>query len=110
MYCTNVSALPFQGMSRQFVGEDQANVQMSAFLAKVPPGRATAVHTHPYDTVAFVQAGTGTWTVDGESRQMSVGDIVVVKAGSVHRFENTGSVPLAVLDIHLWPHFEQVNL
>ena len=101
--------LPFRGMSHQFVGADHG-VAVSVFLVEAPPGRGTPLHRHPYDEIAFVREGRGTWTVDGEEREAGAGDILVVKAGQVHAFVNTGDVPLVQLDVHLADRFQQENL
>jgi mannose-6-phosphate isomerase-like protein (cupin superfamily) len=38
------------------------------------------------------------------------GDILVVKAGELHRFVAIGDEPLVQLDVHLGPRFEQTNV
>ena len=110
MHHTSKLDLPFAGISRRFVGADQGDVAISAFLVDAPPGRGAVPHRHPYDTVAFVQAGRGTWTVNGASREAGPGDILVVKAGEVHHFTNSGEEVLVLVDVHLGPRFEQENL
>jgi len=35
---------------------------------------------------------------------------MVVKAGEIHSFVNTGDVPLVQLDVHLSPQFVQENI
>jgi len=102
--------LPFVGMSYQFVGADQGGVGVSVYIVESPPGRATRLHRHPYDEIAFVREGRGRWTVDGEQREAGPGDILVVKAGQIHGFENIGDVPLVQLDVHVHERFVQENL
>jgi mannose-6-phosphate isomerase-like protein (cupin superfamily) len=48
--------------------------------------------------------------VDGKECEASAGDILVIKAGEVHSFKNTGDTPLVQLDVHLSPRFIQENL
>jgi mannose-6-phosphate isomerase-like protein (cupin superfamily) len=48
--------------------------------------------------------------VDDETREAGPGDILVVKAGQVHAFENVGDVPLVQLDVHVNERFIQENL
>ena len=102
--------LPFVGMSHQFVGADHGQVGISVYIVESPPGRRTNLHRHPYDEVAFVREGRGRWTVDGETREARAGDILVVKAGQIHAFENVGDVPLVQLDVHVSERFIQENL
>jgi mannose-6-phosphate isomerase-like protein (cupin superfamily) len=110
MHAVHESDLPFRGMSRRFVGAEQGNVGISAYLVSAPPGRGPVLHRHPYDEVAFIRAGRGRWTVDGVEREAGPGDILVVKAGEVHSFINIGEEPLIQVDIHLGPHFVQEDL
>jgi mannose-6-phosphate isomerase-like protein (cupin superfamily) len=102
--------LPFHGMSREFVGADHAAVAASIYFVESPPGRSTKLHRHPYDEIAMVRSGRGRWTVDGEQREAGPGDILVVKAGQAHKFENIGDEPLVQIDVHLNERFVQENL
>ena len=110
MHFVSQSDLPFVGMSHEFVGADQGRVGISVYLVHSPPGRATRLHRHPYDEVAFVREGHGRWTVDGVEREAGPDDILVVKAGEIHKFENIGDGPLVQLDVHLNERFVQENL
>jgi quercetin dioxygenase-like cupin family protein len=110
MHVVKQEALPFVGMSHQFVGADQGDVAVSVYLVNAPPGRGPKAHRHPYDEIAFIREGRGLWTVNGESREATAGDILVVKAGEIHSFTNIGEGPLVQLDIHLSPRFIQENL
>jgi quercetin dioxygenase-like cupin family protein len=102
--------LPAFGISRQFIGADQGDVAISAFIVTAPPGRGPGRHRHPYDTVAFVREGKGRWTVGDHEIEGQPGDILVVKAGEVHRFQSLGPDPLVLIDVHLGPRFIQENL
>ncbi|MEZ4697504.1 MAG: cupin domain-containing protein [Rhodothermales bacterium] len=110
MHHLKLTDLPFAGMSHRFTGNEQGDVAVSAYLAHAPESRGSVLHTHPYDTIAFVLSGTGRWTVDGESQDVSPGDIVVVRAGSAHQFVNTGKGNLEIIDIHVNPTIEQTNV
>jgi mannose-6-phosphate isomerase-like protein (cupin superfamily) len=49
------------------------------------PGRGPGPHRHPYDEVQFVREGRGLWTVNGEEFEAGAGDILVIKAGEIHK-------------------------
>lgn len=102
--------LPFVGSSHRFVGADHGDTGVSVFLLHALPGKGPGPHRHPYDEVQFVREGRGTWVVNGETFEAGAGDILVIKAGEVHSFTNTGDVPLVQLDVHLSPRFIQDNL
>jgi quercetin dioxygenase-like cupin family protein len=102
--------LPLRGSSYNFVGADNGSVNVSVFLFRGLPGAGPGPHRHPYDEVQFIQEGRGTWVVDGQEFEATAGDILVIKAGEVHSFKNTGDAPLVQLDVHLSPRFIQENL
>lgn len=110
MHRVKQNVLPFVGSSNQFVGADQGNTSISAFLFEGKPGSGPSPHRHPYDEIQFVREGRGIWTVNGETFEGGAGDIFVIHAGEVHSFKAIGDSPLIQLDIHLSPHFIQENL
>jgi quercetin dioxygenase-like cupin family protein len=110
MHLVRQEQLPFQGMSHQFVGADQGDVGISAYLVNAAPGRGPRLHRHPYDKVVFVREGRARWTVNGQDREVGPGDILVVKAGEIHTFVSIGQASLQQLDVHLSPRFVQENL
>ena len=110
MYRIRADELPQYGMSRVFVGAERGDVGVCAYLVNAPLGKGPPPHRHPYDKVAFVQAGRAKWTVNGEEHEAQAGDILVVKAGEIHSFLSVGDEPLVQLDIHLGPRFIQENV
>ena len=110
MHVVAQKALPFRGMSYEFVGADHGPVAVSVYLVEAPPGRGTRRHRHPYDEVVFVREGRGRWIVDGEEREAGPGDILVVKAGQAHAFVNIDDGTLVHLDVHLNERFIQEDL
>ena len=110
MYRIRQQDLPFRGSSYNFVGADQGDVNVSVFLFRGQPGAGPGPHRHPYDEIQFIQEGHGLWVVDGEQFEAGAGDILVIKAGEVHSFKNTGDTLLVQLDVHLSPRFIQENL
>lgn len=102
--------LRYRGSSHHFVGADQGEVNVSAFLFRGLAGSGPGPHRHPYDEVQFIQEGRGLWNVNGEEFEAGAGDILVIKAGEVHSFKAIGDGPLVQLDVHLSPRFIQENL
>jgi mannose-6-phosphate isomerase-like protein (cupin superfamily) len=64
------------------------------------------LHKHDYDEVVYVIEGCSRWTVNGEKREAHPGDILVVRAGEPHKFENCGDGILRQIDIHLNSSFQ----
>jgi quercetin dioxygenase-like cupin family protein len=106
MYAINQSQLPFVGMSYEFIGLDHGGVGISFFLVTGEPGRGPRLHKHDYDEVVYVIEGRSKWTVGGQEREATAGDVLVVRAGEPHKFINSGDGPLRQIDIHLNPAFE----
>jgi quercetin dioxygenase-like cupin family protein len=110
MYRIRQDELPVRGVSHDFVGADNGDVNISVYLVNAPPGRGPGPHRHPYDEVQFVREGRGIWTVNGQEFEAGAGDILVVKAGEIHAFKAIGDAPLVAVDVHLSPRFIQENL
>ena len=110
MYRVRQQDLPFHGSAHHFVGSNQGDVNISAFLLHALPGRGPGPHRHPYDEVQFIREGRARYVVNGEEFEAGAGDILVIKAGEVHSFRCIGDGPLVQLDVHLSPRFIQENL
>ena len=75
--------------THQFEGHGHG-AGVSFFLVDYPPGRGTEPHRHPYAEVFVVESGEAAFTPDGEDVTAAAGDVVVVPAGTAHRFEAAG--------------------
>src|ERR1043165_2526645 len=105
----NLEQLPFVGMSHEFHGEKEG-APFSAYIVNAKPEQAPPLHTHPYVEVAFTIEGSATITVGDETREVKAGGIVVIPAGTPHRFVNSGDTILRQIDVHASPNFIQTNL
>jgi mannose-6-phosphate isomerase-like protein (cupin superfamily) len=109
MSFTNLEQLPFIGMSHEFHGEKEG-APFSAYIVNAKPGQGPPLHTHPYVEVAFTIEGCASITVGDETREVKAGGIVVIPAGTAHRFVNSGDTVLRQIDVHASPTFIQTNL
>ena len=73
---------------------------VSFFLVDYPPGRGNDLHRHPYAEVFVVQDGEASFTVGEGAVTGSAGDVVVVPAGTAHRFQASGDGNLRMTCIH----------
>ena len=60
-------------------------------------GEKIPLHHHGYEHEIFVIEGQGTVTVDGETHDVRVGDVVYVPPGAQHQYVNTGGTPFKFL-------------
>jgi mannose-6-phosphate isomerase-like protein (cupin superfamily) len=92
--------LPYSGTSHRFEGYHHGGANVSFFLTDAPPGSGPSLHTHPYAEVFLVQEGRATFTVGDSSIEATGGQILVVPAGTPHRFVNSGTGRLRQISIH----------
>ena len=105
----NLEQLPFVGMSHEFHG-DKEGAPFSAYIVTAKPGQGPPLHQHPYVEVAFTIEGCAAITVGDETREVKAGGVVVIPAGTPHRFVNSGDTILRQIDVHASPKFIQTNL
>lgn len=105
---TPVSSIRLSDTAARFQGGDDAPVSM--FITRYPSGRGPDLHFHPYPEVFYVEAGVGTFHVDGAEHEVAADHIVVVPAEAIHGFKNRGGDELRVVSVHPSPHVIQTDL
>jgi mannose-6-phosphate isomerase-like protein (cupin superfamily) len=66
--------------------------------ARLPVGGSTQEHYHPRaEEIYFITAGTGKMRIEGELRDVKVGDAIAIPPGMRHKLRNTGSETLKLL-------------
>jgi mannose-6-phosphate isomerase-like protein (cupin superfamily) len=83
-----------------FTGADYGDVPVSFILDGSEPGGGPALHRHTYDEVWIVQEGHASFTAGDRTLAAGPGTVVVVRAGTPHRFTNTGTIPMRMVCIH----------
>jgi len=68
------------------------------FMGEIPVGRAPA-HSHTYDEVVYVVAGTGFLHMSGETRPIQAGSCIYLPPLHMHCLENAGDGPMRVLGV-----------
>jgi mannose-6-phosphate isomerase-like protein (cupin superfamily) len=72
-----------------------------------PHSQGPGAHSHPYDDVFYVLAGTMSVLVDTEWIDAPTGSFVLVPGNVVHDFENRGAERAAVLNVSAPGGFER---
>ena len=66
--------------------------------ARIPIGGSTQEHYHPKaEEIYFITAGTGRMRIEGETREVKVGDAIAILPGQRHKIWNTGAETLRLL-------------
>jgi quercetin dioxygenase-like cupin family protein len=79
-----ISDLPGNLVGR-FEGREHGS-SVSFFIGTFPAGTGPGLHRHPYDETFIVEAGSATFTIDGETVELGGGQIAVVPANTPHKF------------------------
>ena len=73
-------------------------VNQSLAEASLPPGGATTEHFHSRsEELYLVTAGSGRLRIEGDERDLAVGDCAVIPPGARHKLWNTGDEVLRVV-------------
>jgi mannose-6-phosphate isomerase-like protein (cupin superfamily) len=66
--------------------------------ARLAPGASTQEHYHvKTEEIYYITHGTGRIRIDGETREITVGDAIAIPPGQRHKLWNTGSDELRLL-------------
>lgn len=78
-----------------------SNGSVSVFECYVPANsKMPAPHSHDaFEETIYGLEGVTTWTIDGETTEIGVGEAVCVPRGAIHGFENRGSADATFLAI-----------
>lgn len=88
------------GGSLRYLEGAAYGITTSIFRVEIVPGSGPVPHAHPYNEIFILESGHGRYRIDGQSIDAEGGDIVIVPAGSVHDFENSGTELLRHIAIH----------
>lgn len=91
------------GGSIRYLEGQRYGLVTSVFQSEIVPGSGPRPHAHAYSEFFILHEGQGRYVVDETSIDAEAGDIVIIPAGAVHSFVNTGSGPLRHTAIHEAP-------
>ena len=76
---------------------DLKDLRMVSRKRALHPGSAIGSHTQEDDEIYYVISGTGDYTLDGKTTQVSAGMAMLTRRGSTHSLRQTGKDDLVVL-------------
>jgi mannose-6-phosphate isomerase-like protein (cupin superfamily) len=89
-----------------FRKEILTNENSQLVLMSVNPGDDIGEETHEVDQVLYFVSGSGEAILNGERSPIKANSLVVVPAGTLHNFVNTGNQPLKLFTIYSPPEEE----
>lgn len=107
LHADDLKAAPSR--TARFEGEAHGS-EVSFFLVDNDPGQGPVLHRHPYSETWVVLGGEALFTADDAEVEARKGDILVVGAGTPHKFRNTGADRLELMCIHASPCIIQEDL
>ncbi|MGN6377350.1 MAG: cupin domain-containing protein [Gaiellales bacterium] len=93
-----------------FEGGPRADVGVTMFVVRTPPGRTVELHVHPYSETFLLLEGHGRWTAGDDVVELGPEQMLVVPPHTPHGFRNTGSEPLLVVSVHESESLQQTFL
>jgi len=80
--------------TRMLVSARNGATQLCVFEQWVAPGNGAPTHSHPVEEVLTVRAGEAEMWLDQEKVIVKAGQSLIVPAGRLHGFRNSGTVTL----------------
>jgi quercetin dioxygenase-like cupin family protein len=86
---------------RFLVESEDSGGSVAVFEFDVPTrANVPVAHSHDaYEETVYGLEGVLTWTIDGEKQEIGPGEVLCIRRGLVHRFENEGDVDARVLAV-----------
>lgn len=101
MTSTNEEIRIGQMAIRFLVEGGQSNGSVAVFEFNVPVGtKVAAAHSHDgYEETIYGLEGVLTWTVEGTPIEVGPGEVLSIRRGEVHQFDNTHDVDAKALAV-----------
>ena len=89
-----------------FRQEILTNEHSQLVLMSVQPGDDIGEETHDVDQILVFVSGSGEAVLNGQKSNVAENSLVVVPAGTLHNFINTGTTPMKLFTIYSPPEEE----
>jgi quercetin dioxygenase-like cupin family protein len=92
--------------TRMVVSAQNGAVQLCIFEQWVAPGHGAPTHSHPVEEVLTVYDGEAEMWTGEERMNVTAGQALIVPAGRLHGFRNSGTTTLHIHAVLASPIFE----
>ena len=79
---------------KMFVDRSFGAIHQSLFLIQYQPGAKIDLHDHTFEESYYIVSGQVHATADGQTYDLSAGDVIWTGVGCIHSFANLGSEPV----------------
>lgn len=77
----------------------------------VKPGASLSLQSHKYRSEHWIVVeGTAKVLIDDDVKFVEVGESVFVPLGAIHRMENTGSIPMVIIEVQIGSYFGEDDI
>ena len=91
------------------VGKDSGGENLTVVEASIDPGAGLGLHVHPgYEEATLIMEGEIQAVLEGETRILGPGDVLLAPAGVKHTITNQSDEPAKVLAIYPTTNSERV--
>ena len=91
------------------VGKDSGGENLTVVEASIDPGAGLGLHVHPcYEEATMIMEGEIQAVLEGETRILGPGDVLLAPAGVKHTITNQSDEPAKVLAIYPTTNPERV--
>jgi quercetin dioxygenase-like cupin family protein len=94
--------------TRMVVSAGNGAAQLCIFEQWAAPGLGAPTHSHPVEEVLTVRAGEAEMWIEEQHVTVSAGQSLIVPAGRMHGFRNSGNATLHIHAVLASPIFEQM--
>ena len=92
--------------TRMIVSAQSGAAQLCIFEQWVAPGHGAPTHSHPVEEVLTVREGEAEMWMEGQRTHVTTGQALIVPAGRLHGFRNSGTTTLHIHAVLASPVFE----
>jgi len=80
------------------------SAKIATGISEYPVGSGAPFHSHNCDEQVLILEGEGFVETDGERTNLKANDTAYVESPRIHRYQNTGDVPMRILWIYSQAH------
>jgi quercetin dioxygenase-like cupin family protein len=84
---------------RQTIVQPEESQNFNFSVVNFSAGSRNKFHQHTSDQILIVTEGTGVVATDGEEREVTVGDVILIPAGQNHWHGAPGATPMSHITI-----------